>query len=574
MIVRVVPDVTGLAKAFDYTVPEELVEAISIGTQVRVDLHGRRVGGWVTEVDPTHAFTGEGLQPVRSVSALGPDEQLVDLGRWAAIRWVGRLRAFLKIASPERAIKRAPAPARTAAELEPVSPATRELLSEGGGVLVLPPSADPMPSIYAAMRLGPVLIIEPSADRGRLLAARLRRSGATVALMPGDWAAARGGVDVVIGARTAAWAPCPGLSVAIVLDEHDESLQSESSPTWHARDVMIERCRRSDVPLLLVSPAPTLTAIEWAATNVARPSTARTRRGWPIVDVIDRSDTEPWKRSLLSSQLIQQLRDPDRTVVCVSNTPGRARLMACRNCRELARCERCDASVELDSDSRLACRRCGTVRPAVCLNCQHSTFANLRPGVAQLRIEIEAAAARPVELVHGTDSVRPPQAGVYVGTEAVLHRVERADTVAFLEFDRELLAPRFRANEQAMALLVRAARLLGPRDRGGRLMIQTFMARNVVVQAALHADFARLVDAEREQRKLLRLPPYAALAEVSGAGSDEFVESLPPDPEIQSVTTDGGYAVRAPDWDRLGAYLLQGQRPSGARLRIAVDPPR
>ena len=121
------------------------------------------------------------------------------------------------------------------------------------------------------------------------------------------------------------------------------------------------------------------------------------------------------------------------------------------------------------------CGRCGDERPPVCLECGASGFANLRPGVTRLREELEAAAGPTRRRRHRVRRRGPPEADIYVGTEAVLHRVDRADVVAFLDFDRELLAPRYRAGEQAMALLTKAARLLGRRERGGRLMVQTFL---------------------------------------------------------------------------------------------------
>ena len=179
-------------------------------------------------------------------------------------------------------------------------------------------------------------------------------------------------------------------------------------------------------------------------------------------------------------------------MICVHNTTGRARILACRTCRALVRCTRCDAAVGLSDEGRLVCPRCGADRPAVCQVCGGSGFANLRPGVTRLREELEAAAGRPVVAVTGSDSSSPEPAEIYVGTEAVLHRVDHADVVAFLDFDRELLAPRYRAGEQAMALLTKAARLLGPRQRGGRLMVQTFMPHHEVIQAALLADPVRL----------------------------------------------------------------------------------
>ena len=569
VVARILPNVTGLDKTFDYDVPGDM--EVRVGDLVRIELHGRRIGGWVLDVDPADAHSDD-LKPISKWSSRGPAADLVDLASWASIRWAGRRRHFLQTASPHRNVARLPGSRASGATVEPRSPASTELLEQGGGVLRLPPTSDPMPAVLSAAALGPTLVVMPAIDDAMLLAARLRRSGLAVALAPDDWPGAAGGVDVVVGPRLAAWAPCADLAAAVVLDEHDEALQDEGSPTWHARDVVIERCRRLGVPVLLVSPSPTLAALEWG--SLVRPPHERERAGWPIVDVIDRTDEAPWKRSLVTSPLITHLRDPDRRVICVSNTTGRARLLACRNCQELTRCERCEAAVAQDADELLVCPRCDTVRPPVCLACGASRFANLRPGVSRLREELEAAAGRPAALVTGSGWEGPADAPIVVGTEAALHRVDRADTVAFLDFDRELLSPRYRAGEQAFALLVRAARLVGPRARGGRILIQTFLPRHEVVQAALLADPGRLVDAERDRRRLLDLPPFGAFAEISGAGSDEFVESLPSDPSVMVVGGAGEYAARAADWMALGAVLAAGERPPGSRLRIAVDPPR
>jgi primosomal protein N' (replication factor Y) (superfamily II helicase) len=417
-----------------------------------------------------------------------------------------------------------------------------------------------------------VLAVVPAVDQARLLATRLRRAGLTVALHPQEWAAAAAGVDVVIGSRAAAWAPCRDVATIVVVDEHDDALQEERTPTWHARDVAVERARRAGVPVLLVSPCPSVNGLAAVGDRLVRPAIDEERSGWPIVELVDRSRDEPWKTSLVTSPLIAHLRS-DRTVVCVHNTPGRARILACRACRTLARCATCDAAVGLDDDGALACRRCGTVRPPVCLHCGASSFANLRPGVTRLREELEAAAGRPVVAVTGRDEL-PPAAGIYVGTEAVLHRVRRADVVAFLDIDAELLAPRYRAAEQAMALLVRGVRLTGGRRDGGRLLVQTFLPRHEVVQAALLADPGRLVEPERARRRLLGLPPFAALAAISGAGSDEFVDALRMVDGIDVGGGDGRWTARAATWEHLGRSINATLRPKAARLRIEVDPPR
>lgn len=570
MIARVLPDVTGLDKSFDYQVPDDLVDRMSIGTIVRVELHGRRIGGWVTALLDDTDVAPRDLKPIAKVTGHGPGRDLLELAEWASVRWAARrLRPFLVAASPKRAITVLPGARRTARSPGPTSPATSGLLEAGGGVLRLPPRVDVLPSLLSALGLGPTLVVAPAHHEAVLLAARLRRAGATVALVPDDWAAAAAGVDVVVGARSAAWMPCAGLAAAIVLDEHDEALQEERAPTWHARDVVVERCRRAGVPCVLVSPIPTLVAVEEFAGphGVVHPSAARERAGWPQVEIVARTDEEPWKRSLLTSPLIERLRDPDRRVLCVSNTTGRARVLACRSCRALVRCETCDAAVGLGDDGRIVCRRCGAGRPPVCQECGASAFANLRPGVTRLREELEKAANRPVVAITGSDDEPPPAAGVYVGTEAALHRLSSLDVVAFLEFDSEMLAPRFRAAEQALALVVRAGRL------APEVMIQTFHPEHEVIRAARHANPNLVIEAERDRRRLLGLPPYGALAVVSGAGADDTVEAL--DRDAVMVGRDGDrWLVRSESWSTLGQALNAAPRPSGARVRVEVDPPR
>ena len=150
----------------------------------------------------------------------------------------------------------------------------------------LPPAVDPLGIVLAAAGRGDTLVVTPSVDLARLLGARLRRAGVPVALAPRDWAPAAAGTAVVIGARAAAWAPMPRLGAVVVLDEHDEALQEERAPTWHARDVAIERARRAGVPCVLVSPCPSLEALRWG--RLLTTSRAEEREGWPVVEVVDR----------------------------------------------------------------------------------------------------------------------------------------------------------------------------------------------------------------------------------------------------------------------------------------------
>ena len=175
----------------------------------------------------------------------------------------------------------------------------------------------------------------------------------------------------------------------------------------------------------------------------------------------------------------------------------------------------------------------------------------------------------------GASNAAPERADIHVGTEAVLHRMSDADVVAFLEFDSEMLAPRLRAAEHALGLLARAGRI------AAEVLIQTFAPDHEVIRAAVAGDPSVVTDGERSRRQMLSLPPFGALARVSGAGSDEFVQRLLADgPDAGLDVGQGGrpgdehHLVRAADWMTLGARLIATERPVGSKVRIEVDPAR
>ena len=435
-----------------------------------------------------------------------------------------------------------------------------------------------------------------------------------MALLPGDWALARSGGCVVVGARAAALAPLERLAAAVVLDAHDEAYHEQRAPTWCAWELVAERARRDEAPCALVSPCPTLELLEVG--RLVTPSRRAEREGWPTLEIVNRRGDDP-RTGLFSERVVSLVRwaaqNPGRRVLCVLNRTGRVRLLACASCHELARCEHCNGPLELleDLDSRLLrCRRCGVERPVVCARCGAGRMRALRVGVSRVREELEALAGVRVGEVSGPVG-RPPSrprptedsgaptrtdaptaksgsvdadAAVVVGTEAVLHRVQVADAVIFLDFDTELLAPRMRAAEEAMALLARAARLVSvstctptaPDRAPGRLLVQTRLPGHEVLSAATSADPGRICAAEREVRRALGLPPFSALALVSGPGADAYGKALheaaPVGVEV-SGPVEGRWSVRATAHAQLCTLLDSVSRPPG-RLRVEVDPVR
>jgi len=332
-----------------------------------------------------------------------------------------------------------------------------------------------------------------------------------------------------------------------------------------------ERARRAGVPCVLLSPVPSLEALR--SRPVMRPSRGTERAGWPQVDVVDRRSEDPGRAGLYSPKLVQALRDGGRAA-CVLNRRGRSLLLACRVCGELAVCAECGAPMRQDDDKRLVCRSAGHSRPTVCAECGSTAMRNLRAGIKRVREEIEALVRTPVAEATGGGEVGPPTARVVVGTEAVLHLGRPFEVVAFLEFDQELLAPRFRAREQALALIARAARITGPRESGGKIVLQTRLPDDPVVTAALRADAALLARYERDRRQELGLPPYGAIAVVSGPEAGEYMARFGAPLGIQIAPDPGGqFFLRAPDYNTLCDALASVERPSG-RLRIDVDPIR
>ena len=569
-VVRVLPD-GPIDKTFDYLVPDELGDQVRVGTMVRVELHGRRVGGWVIDdgVEPPGGVT---LKPIAKVTGWGPPPDLVELAGWAAWRWAGRRAALLGTASPERAVRGLPPPPpRPAGPPAVADGLARDAFTRPRAVVRLPPAADPYPLALAAAARGNALILTPSLSGAAYLAIRLKRAGLAAVAAGRGWAEGLAGATVV-GARAGAWAPVGGLAAVLVLDEHDEGYAEERAPTWNARDVAMERARRAGVPCVLASPSPSLEALANGG-DLLVPSRSEERSGWPMLDIVDQRREDP-RAGLYSDRLVRMLRAGGR-VVCVLNRKGRVKLLACGACADLARCERCEAAVEQDGEPPvLRCLRCRTERPPVCLSCGAGRFKALRLGVSRVRDDLERLAGVPVAEVTGDADDLPPEASVYVGTEAVLHRVGGVDGVAFLDIDQELLAPRYRAAEQAMALLVRAARLVGGRHQGGRVLVQTRLPKHEVLDAALHGDPGRLAAVELERRAALSFPPCSALAEVSGPAAPAFIEALGRPLGVDVLgPTDGRWLLRGPDHPVLCDALAAARRPPG-RLRVEVDPVR
>jgi primosomal protein N' (replication factor Y) len=171
------------------------------------------------------------------------------------------------------------------------------------------------------------------------------------------------------------------------------------------------------------------------------------------------------------------------------------------------------------------------------------------------------------------------RSNVFVGTEAVLHRVQSADTVVFLDVDSELLAPRYRANELVTTLIVHAARLVGRSESEGRIYLQTHTPDNALLLGLSKNNLTDYFASDSLRREMLKFPPFGCVAQVAGQGTKSFLESLSETLEysavVQTVIKDTELGlVRAGSWQELTEVLSNAKRPAKSRLTIHIDPPR
>lgn len=577
LIASVVPDVSGIDKIFDYLVPETFASKVSLGARVRVVLNNRRVSGWVVRLETRSETTADGLSfdklsPLIAVSGLGVEPDVIAVTHWAANEFFGSWRSMLSRASAPRVRERNAHPKRNVPPPidDPVALAASTLADGGGGLLVIPPCMSALSAVHSLAQRGPVLVVCPTQRMAALGAASLRRRGLTTALAPEDWDAAKSGVNVVIGARSAVFSPCRDVSAIVVIDEHDELHHDERSPTWNSVDVAQERARQLGVPCILTSSIPSAESL-----HRHREATVEVthQAGWPTV-FIENLNELTVSGSLLSTSLLDSITASRGTTVCVLNTKGKARLVVCKSCRALQTCDNCGSALTIDSDDVLQCTRCSQDHGSVCVTCGRPSFSVPRGGVSHLVSQVQKSTRRPVVEVTADTDDNWTSGSVFIGTEAVLYRIPHADTVVFADIDRDLNAPRVTSAREVASLLVRAARVVGS---DGRLVIQTRTPEHPLLKAISSIDPSQALgdwnESDVSTRKTFSFPPFGFLVQVSVADGNSFVEM--PNLVPVKVAVRGDSALLSSDSrDDLSRAIVALRQTYGTSLRVHADPTR
>jgi primosomal protein N' (replication factor Y) len=401
-------------------------------------------------------------------------------------------------------------------------------------------------------------------------AAFLRRKGLSTALVPDEWDAARGGVDVVIGTRSAVFAPCPELTAIVVIDEHDELLKEERSPAWDATAVASERARQAGIPLVCTSAVPSAESLHINSEHTVH---MQAENGWPRIVVVNLSDV-PVAQSLLSSELLAAVGISGETTVCVLNTKGKARLIVCKSCRHVQVCPSCSSLLTYDDANNLWCVRCQESHGGVCLACGRAAFTVPRGGVSQLVSQIQASTRNPVIEISSDTPDDWSKGTVFIGTEAVLHRIPSADTVVFADIDRDLGAPRMTGAHEVLSMIAKAARMVGAK---GTLVIQTRQVDNPLIVALSHSNVSfalkKWSDDDSEQRRAMTLPPFGAIARVSVKAPRSITEVTLP-AGVNMARDDDAFLLRASSRVELDAAVALLRGEFGTAVRIHMDPYR
>lgn len=391
------------------------------------------------------------------------------------------------------------------------------------------------------------LITVPEIARARGLVDRLRQAiGDTVAAYHSDlpeaqhratwWRLHAGEAGVVVGTRSALFAPFPRLGLIIVDDEQDPSYKADAAPRYHGRDVALHRGRITGIPVVLGSAAPSLETYAGVAAGrvrCLRPTPARVER----VAVVDmREERRAGRGGLLSRPLVEairlHLRSGGRAALFV-NRLGYARVLSCQECGHAVRCPRCDIPTPYDKETgTVRCRVCGYEAPApdVCPRCRgialrwvgagtrrvEEVLRRLFPAVRTARVDRESAPAQEVF----TRDAASGRIRLVVGTQLLLRSREfQPSLVGVIDADGPLYRPDFRAVERAYQHL-RAILTLAAVSPGAETIVQTRAPDHPVFAALRTGDDAGLYDGELKIRREFGYPPYAHLARVIATGRD------------------------------------------------------
>ena len=362
----------------------------------------------------------------------------------------------------------------------------------------------------------------------------------------------RGEVDLVIGTRSAVFAPLSNLGMIVIDEEHEHTYKSESDPKYHARDVAAYRCGKNNALMLLASATPSLESFHKAEIGKYTLVPMRERYGGiklPDAIVVDmREEIRLGNTSPISDRLLTSLRECEERgeqAILFLNRRGYNSQISCKNCGDVITCPRCSVSLTYhigERGGRLLCHLCGYSEPTPkkCPSCDSENISFL--GYGTQKVEGELSEYIPEMKVMRMDAdttsgklsydrmledFRAERADILLGTQMVAkgHDFPKVTLVGVVLADTSLYVSDFRASERTFSLLTQVIGRAGRAKEGGIAVIQTYSPKNEIIKLACLQDYDKFYEGEIAIRRELSYPPFCdmvALTVTSDNESDLF----------------------------------------------------
>jgi primosomal protein N' (replication factor Y) len=581
--VAVVPDTGAILPQdhFTYAVPADLAAAAVPGARVEVPFGRRCVLGYVVGAERALA-DGE----ARQISAVLDEPPILDaaalaLARWIADRYCSPLGEVIRAMLPKgvraarpggrrrrprttsAAMRAARAGEDDAAEIppaltEPQRAAAAPLLEAiaagthrrvllhgvtgaGKTEVYLVAIAAALAADRQAIVMVPEIALTPQTIRrfaarfpGRVA---VLHSGLTESERAREWRRIRdGSLDVVVGSRSAVFAPLPRLGVIVVDEEDASAYKQDRIPRYHAVDVALERGRLQRVPVVLGSATPrveTYYAAHTGGFELVRLDQRISGRPLPPIEVVDlREELHAGNRSPLSLELVRAFRechDAGGQSILFLNRRGSATVVVCRNCGEAISCDSCSVSLVYHAQRRRCdCHYCGNSRPLpeVCPSCRSTAIRGLGMGTERLEVEVHERfpEVRLLRMDRDTTATRDAyftiydqfarhQADCLIGTQMVAKGWDLGNVrlVGIVNADVSLHFPDYHSGESTFSLLTQVAGRAGRGDEPARVILQTYSPQHYAVRHATTHDYLSFAREEIRVRKALAFPPYTRM---------------------------------------------------------------
>ena len=356
----------------------------------------------------------------------------------------------------------------------------------------------------------------------------------------------RGEVRVVLGTRSAVFAPLPNLGLIILDEEQEGSYQSENPPRYHARDIAQFRCAQRDALVLLGSATPTVETAYYAKRGRYQVFSLHKRfNDLPLPEVLIADMKDELRQgndtsigSALRSELEKNIARGEQSILFL-NRRGSARMLLCGECGYVPECPRCSVPMTYHSaNERLMCHYCGHSEP-VMERCRECGGLLKRVGSGTQKVERELKALFPntevlrmdadtVSAAHGHEALlrqfTERRIPILLGTQMVAKGLdfENVTLVGVLDADLSLYVQNYHAAERTYSLLAQVVGRAGRGERAGRAVIQTYHPDNEVIQAAAKQDYEAFYQNELRLRRLRRYPPFADLFTLTVSGREEM----------------------------------------------------